>query len=169
MDLGVQCFLQELTGGKGHLPGLQFLPSNPFSIIAVTLTVLGPVCLLPVYKKKKKLCLKFNFLHYGLDTEQIKVSFTESCLLPHSWEGFSLGGERKPITPHQGSTPPASSGVLVWECLHPERQCCGISWRQAAAQEKPGTQEMNLYLKTQWVAFPGLASPSPCSANPQQE
>lgn len=56
------------------------------------LIVLGTVCLLPVCKKKRKLCLKFNSLHYGLDTEQIKISFTKSCLLPHFWEGFSLEG-----------------------------------------------------------------------------
>lgn len=42
-DLRVQCFLCELQGGKDTSPGLQFLVSNPFSIIAVTLIVLGPV------------------------------------------------------------------------------------------------------------------------------
>lgn len=106
VDLRVQCFLRELQGVKDTSPGLQFLPSNPFSIIAVTLIVLRPVYLLPVYikkKKKRKLCLKFNSLHYGLDTEQIKVSFTKSCLLPHSWEVFSLGAKGSPLCSPLGS------------------------------------------------------------------
>ena len=55
MDLGVQCFLHELRGEKDTSPGLQFLPSNPFSVTAATLIVLGPFCLLPVYKKEKAL------------------------------------------------------------------------------------------------------------------
>ena len=85
-----------------------------------------------------------------------------------------LGSRGSPTTtPPQGSQLEGQhqlqTWVLLWGCLHPERQCCGIAWSQTAAQEKPGTQEMNLDMKMWWVGFPELASPSPCSANPQRE
>lgn len=86
---GVQCSLYELQagGGKDTSPKLQFVPLTFFFFFLYyysTHACLSRACLLFI---REGFALS-NSLHYVLDTEQIKISFTKSWALPHSWKGF---------------------------------------------------------------------------------